>query len=145
MANTNSIESTKTQELGLIILRIGVGILFVIFGWQKLTGGEQVWGGVGSSMKFLGINAWPVFWGLLASLSEFLGGLLLIFGLFTRFAAAPLVITMIVATIFKFGLGGTLTDAFPAIITLLVTVFFLLNGAGSFSADNFLRLKRQVA
>lgn len=145
MANSYSIESTKTQQLGLIIFRVGVGLLFFIFGWQKLAAGEQMWAGVGSSMKFLGIDAWPVFWGLLASISEFLGGLLLIFGLFTRFAAFALVITMIVATVFKFALGGTLSDASPALFALLITVFFLLNGAGNYSVDNFLRLKRQAA
>ncbi|MRG46549.1 DoxX family membrane protein [Chitinophaga sp. SYP-B3965] len=142
MAYSNSIGSSKTQELGLLILRVGVGVLFFIFGWQKLAAGEQMWAGVGSAMKFVGISAWPVFWGLLASISEFLGGLLLIFGLFTRFASIPLVVTMIVATILKFGLGGTLSDASPAIFALLVTIFFSLNGAGSYSADNFLRLKK---
>lgn len=145
MANYNTIESTKTQQLGLLILRIGVGILFFIFGWQKITGGEPVWTGVGGSMKLFGISAWPTFWGLLATSAEFLGGLLLIFGLFTRFAAASLVFTMFVAVIFKFSLGATLGDTTGAIAMLLVNVFFLLNGGGAYSADQFLKLKRLAA
>ncbi len=145
MANITSIENTKSQQLGLLILRIGVGVLFFIFGWQKIAGGEPVWTGVGGSMKFFGISAWPAFWGLLATISEFLGGLLLVFGLFTRFAALSLVITMIVATVFKFALGSTLGDATGAIAMLLINVFFLFNGGGVYSADNFLRLKKQVA
>lgn len=142
MGNTNAIESTKTQQLGLLILRVGVGILFFIFGWEKVTGGEQLWAGVGGSMKLFGISAWPAFWGLLATTAEFLGGLLLIFGLFTRFAAASLVFTMFVAVIFKFSLGATLADTTGAIAMFLINVFFLLNGGGLYSADNFLRLKR---
>ena len=110
MGNTLNIDNSKNANLGLLILRVGIGVLFFVFGWQKIAGGEQVWTGVGSAMKFVGISAWPAFWGLLATIAEFAGGLLLIFGLFTRFAALSLVLTMIVATIMKMASGGGLME-----------------------------------
>ncbi len=145
MGNTLNIDNSKNANLGLLILRVGIGVLFFVFGWQKIAGGEQVWTGVGSAMKFVGISAWPAFWGLLATIAEFAGGLLLIFGLFTRFAALSLVLTMIVATIMKMASGGGLMEFYSPLTMLLVNIFFLLNGGGAYSLDNFLRSRKQLA
>lgn len=145
MGNTLNIENAKSKNLGLLILRVGVGVLFFIFGWMKLAGGEQMWQGVGSSMGIFGITAWPVFWGFLATVAEFLGGLLLALGLFTRLSALSLVITMVVATIFKLSMGGGLADFSSPFTMLLVNVFFLLAGGGVYSVDHLLKLKKQSA
>lgn len=145
MGNTHTIDNTKNANLGLLILRVGIGVLFFAFGWQKIMGGEQVWAGVGSAMQVIGISAWPTFWGLLATIAEFGGGLLLIFGLFTRFAAISLIITMIVATIMKVSSGGGLMEFYSPLTMLLVNIFLLLNGGGAYSVDNFLRARRQLA
>ena len=145
MGNTLNIDNSKNANLGLLILRVGIGVLFFIFGWQKLAGGEVVWAGVGGAMKFVGISAWPVFWGLLATIAEFAGGLLLIFGLFTRYAALSLVLTMIVAVILKVSLGGGLVEFSSPLTMLLVNTFFLLYGGGVYSADQYLRARRQLA
>lgn len=145
MGNTLTNENAKTRELGLLVLRIGVGVLFFVFGWLKLAGGEQLWQGVGSSMGVFGITAWPVFWGLLATIAEFLGGLLLAAGLFTRFAALTLAITMVVASAFKLSLGGGLADFSSPFTMLLVNIFFLLAGGGVYSVDHLLKLRKQSA
>lgn len=145
MENTHNINSTKNANLGLLILRVGIGVLFFVFGWQKITGGEPVWTGVGGAMKVFGIAAWPAFWGLLATIAEFAGGLLLVFGLFTRFAALSLVLTMIVATVLKISTGGGLMEFYSPLTMLLVNIFFLLNGGGVHSLDNYLRTRKQLA
>ncbi|AWO01500.1 DoxX family protein [Chitinophaga alhagiae] len=145
MRNTLNIDNTKNANLGLLLLRVGIGVLFFIFGWIKIAGGEPVWTGVGGAMKFIGISAWPAFWGLLATIAEFAGGLLLVFGLFTRFAALSLVITMIVAVILKVSLGGGLVEYSSPLTMLLVNIFFLLYGGGAYSLDNYFRQRRQLA
>lgn len=145
MGNTRTIENEKTRNVGFLILRGGVGILFFIFGWMKFAGGEPLWQGVGSAMGTFGITAWPVFWGLLASAAELLGGLLLALGLFTRFSAFSLVITMIVASAFKLSLGAGMADFSAPFTMLLVMTFFLLAGGGVYSVDHFLKLKKQSA
>lgn len=145
MGNTLNINNAKNANLGLLILRIGIGVLFFVFGWIKISGGEPTWTAVGGAMKFIGISAWPTFWGLVATVAEFAGGLLLIFGLFTRFAALSLVITMIVAVILKISLGGGIVEYSSPLTMLLVNIFFLLYGGGAYSADNYLRARKQLA
>lgn len=142
MGNNTLFENAKTRNLGLLILRAGVGILFFVFGWQKIAGGEQVWNGVGGAMQFLGISAWPVFWGLMATLAEFAGGLLLALGLFTRPAAAFLAFTMIMATILKGATGTGIVDWYAPFTMLLIMIFFILNGGGVYSIDSVLRAKK---
>lgn len=145
MGNTRTIDNEKALNLGYLILRLGVGVLFFIFGWMKFAGGEQLWQGVGSAMGTLGITAWPVFWGLLATAAEFLGGLLLILGLFTRFAALSLVLTMIVAVVFKLSTGAGMAEFSSPFTMLLVNIFFMLAGGGVYSVDHILKLKKQSA
>lgn len=145
MGNTLSINDSKGLNLGLTVLRVGVGVLFFIFGWQKLAGGEQLWTMIGGAMNFLGISFAPTFWGLLATIAEFAGGLLLALGLFTRWASASLVITMIVAVILKINTGTGMADVSSPLFALLITLAFALGGAGAWSVDNLLAKKKSSA
>ncbi|WP_109695816.1 DoxX family protein [Chitinophaga deserti] len=143
MGNTLSINDSKGLNWGLTILRVGVGVLFFIFGWQKLSGGAELWTMIGGSMNFLGISFAPTFWGLMASIAEFAGGLLLAIGLFTRWASLSLVLTMIVAVILKANTGSGLADVSSPLMALLITLSFTLNGATNWSVDNYLAQKKQ--
>lgn len=145
MGNTLSINDSKGLNLGLTVLRVGVGVLFFIFGWQKLAGGAQLWTMIGGAMNFLGISFAPTFWGLLATIAEFAGGLLLALGLFTRWASASLVLTMIVAVILKINTGTGMADVSSPLFALLITLAFALGGAGAWSLDNLLAKKRSSA
>jgi putative oxidoreductase len=87
----------KHVDTGLLVLRVGIGIMFLLHGAPKLFGGPSKWTGVGGAMGNLGITFMPAFWGFMAGLAEFGGGLLLILGLFVRPAAAFLIFTMFVA------------------------------------------------
>lgn len=142
MGNTLSINNSKGQDLGLTILRVGVGLLFFYFGWQKLAGGAQLWAMIGGAMNFLGISFAPTFFGLLATIAEFAGGLLLALGLFTRWASWSLVITMVVAVILKANTGNGMVDVASPLFALLITLAFALGGGGVWSVDNLLKQKR---
>lgn len=143
MGNTLSINDAKSPNLGFTILRVGVGVLFFIFGWQKLAGGAQLWTMIGGSMNFLGISFAPTFWGLLASIAEFAGGLLLAIGLFTRWASLSLVLTMIVAVVLKANTGTGMADVSSPLLALLITLAFAVSGASGWSVDHFLQQKKQ--
>ncbi|MFC3364595.1 DoxX family membrane protein [Pedobacter fastidiosus] len=54
----------KYRNTGLLLLRIGIGILFIIHGFPKLAGGPSGWTGLGGSMKVIGIDFLPIFWAL---------------------------------------------------------------------------------
>lgn len=77
----NSLE--KHRDVGLLILRIGVGLGFFFYhGWEKLTGGPERWANVGGVMSRIGIDFGHTFFGFMAAISESLGGVLLAMGLF---------------------------------------------------------------
>ena len=69
-------------DLGLLIIRIGIGISFMIHGYPKLVGGVETWKELGEVMQMVGINFVPAFWGFMAAFAEFFGGLFLMLGLF---------------------------------------------------------------
>jgi len=80
--------------LGPLFARITVGWVFMWSGWGKLMNLPQV------TENFIGWGIpFPYFMTPFVSGVEFVGGLLLLLGLFTRIAAPPLVVVMIVAII----------------------------------------------
>jgi putative oxidoreductase len=101
--------SSKTKiplsaDLGLLVLRVMIGLVMALHGAQKLfgafdgpgiSGATQFFDSLGIPMP--GVSAW------LAALTEFVGGLLLIFGPYARLAAIPLTFTMFVAAITAHG------------------------------------------
>ncbi len=81
--------------------------------------------------------------------TEFLGGLALILGLWTRFAAIPIAFAMLVAIVVAHGSGGFfLPTGFEYPLTLLViNIGFVFTGSGAFALENVLfeRLGRPIA
>lgn len=84
-------------NLGLLIIRVGIGIMFMIHGAPKLFSGPERWERIGTSMGALGIDFAPAFWGFIAGFAEFFGGLCLILGIFWIPACILLFCTMLVA------------------------------------------------
>lgn len=125
----------KYRNTGLLLLRIGVGIMFIIHGFPKLAGGPQGWEGLGGSMKVIGIDFLPVFWGFMAAVTETFGGFLLIVGLFYRPACILLVFTMIIAALVHFGKGDGLQGASHAIELGIVFFSLIFIGPGKYSVD----------
>ena len=79
----------------------------------------------------------------MAMLSELIGGALLTIGLFTRPVSAILIGTMCVAAFFGHKGGGYLVTNDPPgneypLNLAAICLFFLLLGAGAYSADAFL-------
>ena len=86
-------------DLGLLLIRLGVGFSMAIFhGYGKISGGPELWTKIGASMGHFGIHFAPAFWGFLSALAEFGCSILLIVGLFFRPAAAALAFNMLVAS-----------------------------------------------
>lgn len=71
------------QFYGPLFLRLALGAIFLVHGWQKLSGDKSGFAGYLESLKFRPGK----FWVWLVTLVEFLGGIALIFGLFTQLAA----------------------------------------------------------
>ena len=128
------------MDLALLVLRLVVGVLFAGHGAQKLFGVFGGGGLEGTTGMFDSIGLRP---GWLharaAGTAEFLGGLLIAFGLFTPFAAAALiaVMTAAVATVHvKNGIWNT-NQGYEYNLVMAASVFALSGiGAGAWSLDN---------
>ncbi len=78
-------------DTGILILRIGVGFIFIMAGWEKVSNLE------GTVAAFATMGFSP-FWTYVASFTELLGGIAVLLGIYTKDASVLLAITMAVAT-----------------------------------------------
>ena len=137
-------DDRHTLDLGLLALRVGVGLMFMAcHGGPKLFGGPETWAKVGQAMGSVGLHAFPAAWGLLAAAAEFFGGLCLILGLLTRPAALFMAVTMVVAATMHLSRGDGLSGASHAIEAGIVFFSLVLIGAGRYSLDHRLFGGRQ--
>ena len=133
----------KYRDAGLLILRIGIGIMFVFHGYPKLIAGPETWAMIGGSMKVLGIGFAQTAWGFMAALSECAGGILLILGFFARPACFFLLSTMIVATMMHIGKGDSFLKYSHAMESAILFLSLILIGPGKYSLDDQYRPGRK--
>ena len=122
-------------QVGLLILRIGIGISIFFHGLPKIMGGPETWTAIGGTMSNLGINFAPTFWGFMAAFAETVGGILFALGLFFRPAALLLIGTMIVALVMHLSQGDDFMKYGHSLDLLIVFVAALLTGPGKYSFD----------
>jgi putative oxidoreductase len=125
----------KYRNTGLLLLRFGIGLMFIIHGFPKLAGGPNGWTSLGGSMKVIGVDFLPVFWGFMAAVTESFGGFLLIVGLFYRPALILLVFTMVIATMVHLSKGDGLKGASQAIEMGILFFSLIFIGPGKYSVD----------
>ena len=104
---------TTKQNISILIARLIIGGLFIGTGWMKISAMAMTIG----FFQSLGI---PAFLAYVVGYAEFIGGILLILGLWIEITTAILAIIMIVAIYL------TRTGGFPAFSTPLVTLGSLL-------------------
>jgi putative oxidoreductase len=132
------------MSLGLLVLRVVVGLLFVGHGTQKLFGwfGGHGLSNTGAFFESMGFPQGKR-QAFLAGLFEAGGGLLIALGLVTPFAAAALIAVMTVAVIkVHFQKGVWVTEGGYEYNAVLVAIVFALSGvgAGNWSLDHALSL-----
>ncbi len=127
----------KLRNFGLLLLRFGLGLLFVGHGIPKLLGGPLLWSQLGRAMGGLGITFWPSLWGLLSGMVECFGGLCFALGLAFRPVCLLLAFNMLVASLAMMDRGFTAL-AYP-LEDLVVFLSFALIGPGAW----VLRLKKE--
>jgi putative oxidoreductase len=132
------------MELGLLVIRVVVGLLFVGHGTQKLFGwfGGHGIEGTGGFFDSLGMRPGKQH-AFMAGLAEAGGGLLLALGLLTPLAAAALIAVMVVAIAtvhVKNGIWNS-SQGYEFNLVLIAAAFAVASiGAGDWSLDNALGL-----
>jgi len=131
----------KLEPFAMLFLRVTVGVIMAVHGWQKAQD-PAAFAGILSSMgiPFPEVNAY------LAIAGELLGGLGLLVGLVTPLAAFGVFMTMAVA-VFKVHFSNGLLakdNGFEYPLTLMmVALFFMIKGAGCLSLDALLCKKKE--
>lgn len=135
-----------------ILVRLMLAGVFIPEGIQKLIFPEIL--GTG---RFIGIGIpWPEVMGPFVGWVEFLSGVLLLLGLFSRFAAVPIIVVMLVAIIAtkipillgsdwlifnvrelsRYGFWSMAHETRTDWAMLLGAIYVLLSGGGRWSMDN---------
>lgn len=127
-----------TNSIGLLVLRVGLGVYMASHGWGKFANLMQ--GKFNEGFDPIGLGPHLSLIG--AAGSEFLCALLVIVGVATRFAAAPIVFTMIVAAFVVHGSDpwtmGAGASKEPALLFAFGFLTLIFTGAGKFSVDGLL-------
>ena len=135
--------TTKTLDYGLLVIRVVLGIIMVAHGSQKLfTFGHA---GVTGAMTQMGLPM-PAVSAALIIAAEFGGGLLLIAGLLSRFAAAAIAFGMAVASIqVHLPNGFFAPNGYEFTLMLAAAgLGIVLTGPGRFSIDALIERRRQT-
>jgi putative oxidoreductase len=125
-------------SIGLLILRVGIGLYLMTHGWGKL---QKLLHGEGDKFADpLGIG--PTLSQFLAMSAEFFCALLIVIGLATRLATVPIIATMVVAILTVHGqdpwTSGAGRSKEPAMLYLIPFFALIFTGAGRFSIDGLI-------
>ena len=130
------------KDSGIALLRVGIGGIFVAHGIQKLA--VFGIGGLAGMLGPLGIP-FPTLSAIAVTAAELLGGLALVAGFATRWAALPIAFSMLVA-----GITVHLQQGFFApngveyvLALFLASVALSLTGSGALSVDRWIETRRQ--
>jgi putative oxidoreductase len=121
---------TQQQDIGLLILRVLPALgLFLAHGWSKLTHMPGIFENFANP-----IGLGPALSAALVIFSEVVCALLVLLGLFTRWAAVPIVMFFLIA-----GLIHHAPDPFPrqefALIYAVPFLVLIFTGGGRYALD----------
>ena len=125
----------KFRNTGLLIIRIGLGIMFMMHGYPKLLGGPEKWEAIGGVIKYTGIDFLPVMWGLISAMTETFGGFLILLGLAFRPVCLLLTINMALAAAMHLNKGDGIMGASQTIELGFVVFGLVFIGPGKYSVD----------
>ena len=126
------------KSLGLLLLRLSVGLMLIHHGYEKLANIENF---ADAFVRPLHLP-FPVTSSYAAAFSEIIGSWLLITGFATRFGALAILGTVTIAIY-----HALITAGFNIYLLELLVLYFgsasciVLNGSGMFSLDHLIKLR----
>lgn len=125
-------------DVATLLLRLFFGGMFTYYGCGKVINYEAYSAGF---TDLIGIGAKLSF--NLVIFGEFVCGIFILLGLFTRFAAIPAFITMVVAYFVAHG-QDNFADKIPAFTYLILSIIVFIQGGGKYSLDALIFNKKQL-
>lgn len=116
----------KSHHVGLLLIRVGTGLIFFMHGWMKVNNITMIEGFFGQ----LGLAPWMA---VFVAWLELIGGVALITGIATRFFAAAFAIEMLVAIFLTGGFGNGYRPHELELYLMLVSAGIALSGSGRYS------------
>lgn len=132
------IECLKQPATASVLLRIALGVAFIMNGWFKIAMGDMVIQGFAA----IGI---PAFLSYFVMYAEFIGGMALLVGIFVRPISLLLAFIMLVATIkVHLPLGFSMANGgYEYTLVLMLALLALASlGAGKYSLARLIKGKR---
>ncbi|MES2488010.1 MAG: DoxX family protein [Bacteroidota bacterium] len=123
-------------DVATLLLRLFFGGMFAYYGYGKIINYDAYSAGF---TDIIGIGAKLSF--NLVIFGEFVCGILILLGLFTRFAVIPSFITMVVAYFVAHG-QDNFADKIPAFTYLILSIIVFILGSGKYSLDALLFNKK---
>lgn len=120
------------SEWSIFFARIILGLVMIIHGWPKIKD-------IKSTAEWMSANGFKpgIFWSIIISLLEFIGGIFLIFGFLTQYISMLLLIQFFVIIIWKIIKHQNFSTFEIDLLILAILLVLLLNGGGKLSIDNF--------
>ncbi len=113
-------------SMGMLLVRLGVGGIFLSHGWSKLTNME-------GTIAFFGQLGFDPLIAYVVAIAELLGGISMILGIFTRWSGVGLALIMLGALFlvkFKNGFSGEFE-----LLLLLTALGISFSGPGKYSLE----------
>jgi putative oxidoreductase len=128
------------HPLPILILRVALGLILLLKGISFTSNSERL----ASMLEESQFAPWQVFLVSYIIFAHLFGGVFIIIGLFTRFAAA-LQVPILIGAVFFINMGiNSFTPASElvlSIVVLLLLIYFLIEGSGELSADYYVKTK----
>lgn len=125
----------KYRETGLLLIRVSIGVIFIILIAPILWSGQGSWEHFGSAMRQLDFHSHYKFWGFIGALLACAGGVLMILGLFFRIGVLFALAITLVHLVAIWGSGGGLHARIPALEVAILLASMLFIGPGKYSVD----------
>lgn len=124
---------SRYRDIGVLVIRLAFGFQLIRVSYTyALFPAENIPGFV-DYLTSLGVP-FPTPGAYLATYTEFVGGILLLLGLYTRWTAVFLIVNFSVAFgVAHISIGDTYQNTFPSLNLLAVSIFLLLNGPGRYA------------
>ena len=116
----------------LLFLRAVLAVVMIYYGWPKIRDLEA------NANDFVKMGFKPgMLWGTLIALVEFFGGIAILAGFYSEFAAALFAFQMMVGTLWKLKISKPFTDYSYDIQLLALSLVVMSQGAGAYAFKAF--------